>query len=169
MRSFHRSTAAAAVALTAIALTACISTADEVAPEATAPPPPASSAPVEPTPTTTPDPWAGYFDEQAQDGATEYEVQFWGSFGDVGAVAPSGNRDERLPAGDYTIDVSCAGEAEILVSATDLENTDLTEPTTMTCPMSTILGVTTTADGLEVTLDPQGDTGAFLVRIDEAV
>jgi hypothetical protein len=167
MRSFRRSTAAAAVALATMALTACISTADEVAPEET-PPPPASSAPAEPTPTMTPDPWAGYFDEQAQNGATEYEAQFWGSFGDVGAVAPSGNRDERLPAGAYTVDVSCAGEADILVSATDLEGTDLTEPTTMTCPMSTVLGVTTAAGGLEVTLDPQGDTGAFLVRIAEA-
>jgi hypothetical protein len=155
------------LAAAALLTSGCIATDAVPGGEPSSEPPTAETSP-SPTPESTPDPWAGYFDAEAAEDPGSSAARFWGSFGDVGGAGPAANRDERLPAGDYTIDVQCAGDAEVVVTMTDLAGDALADADTLTCPMSTDYSVTLADDGVDIMLDPQGDTGAYLVRIDEA-
>ncbi|MDJ1114481.1 hypothetical protein [Microbacterium dauci] len=155
------------LAAAALLTTGCIATDAVPGAEPSSEPPTAETSP-SPTSEPTPDSWAGYFDAEAADDPGSSTVRFWGSFGDVGAVAPATNRDERLPAGEYTIDVQCAGDAETVVTIADLAGDALAETSTLACPMATAYSMTLAEDGLDIRLDPQGATGAYLVSIDEA-
>jgi hypothetical protein len=128
-------------------------------PVVTAPNPPPSSSPA-----STPDPWAGYFDDTAKADPGAYDSQFWGSFGDPGGVFPVQNEDQRLAAGTYIAEVVCAGAPEVQASFTDLGGEPLGEAITVTCPGSVMVDIELAEPGIIMMLDTQREPGAYLVR-----
>ncbi len=171
----RRLAAAAAVAAASLAFTACTSPAP-AAPDAersTTPPPVVEASPT-PTPssTPTPDPWVGFYDEFAEEIKAESAVQFWGSFGDPGAVAVADHRDLTLAAGTHQVIVECVGPALVTVTLSAIapgDGSTLAEPSEtydLECPGGVVLELTTTDPGLAAVLDSHGEAGAFLVRMD---
>lgn len=134
-------------------------------------PPPASSpgataddTPTPSTPASTPDPWAGHFDDTVRDGQGDYDSQFWGSFGDPGGVAAVRNEDQRIEPGAYTVEVLCAGAPQVQASFTDLEGDPVGEAVAVTCPGSAAVDVELVERGIIMLLDSQREPGAYLVR-----
>lgn len=158
---------AGALAAAAIVLAGCFPAADgETPPSASSPawsPAPSSPAPSS-SPASTPDPWAGYFDDTAKTDPGAYDSQFWGSFGDPGGVFPVQNEDQRLAAGTYIAEVVCAGAPEVQASFTDLGGEPLGEAITVTCPGSVMVDIELAEPGIIMMLDTQREPGAYLVR-----
>jgi hypothetical protein len=93
------------------------------------------------------------------------DSQFWGSCGDVGGVAPNRSENQTVEPGSYTVEIRCEGApvVDAKISATD--GTVLVEPFTLDCPSTVTVPVELPSRGIAVTLDPRGETGAYLIRI----
>ncbi|WJL94790.1 hypothetical protein QSU92_12530 [Microbacterium sp. ET2] len=161
-QALRRSFTGSAVAVAAVLFAGCAPGAPE--PDAlTATPTPSATASASPSP--TPDPWAGHFDEQARAESTQFQAQFWGSFGDPGGVAVVRNEDQRLPAGAYDIEIECAGAPSLDAAISDLAGGALVEPLSLTCPSSATVPVALSEPGATFVLDSRGEVGAYLIRI----
>ncbi|QLD12295.1 hypothetical protein [Microbacterium oleivorans] len=113
----------------------------------------------------TPDPWAGYFDEEARANQREVPTQFWGSFGDVGGVAVNRSENQTLEPGGYAVTVRCEGPDGLTVTVETSAGTRLGDPVAVACPAATTLPVDLTERGLVVMLDSGGQAGAYLIGI----
>lgn len=163
--SRNRIIIAGVLATGAVLLVGCFPTTDGDTPPSPASPVVTTANSSTPSsPASTPDPWAGYFDDTAKADPGAYDSQFWGSFGDPGGVFPVQNEDQRLAAGTYIAEVMCAGASEVQASFTDLDGEPLGEDITVTCPGSVMIDVELTEPGIIMMLDTQREPGAYLVR-----
>lgn len=129
--------------------------------------PPASDAPYE----RPADDWVTHFAEFAARDEAAATTRFWGSFGDPGTVAASDTRDATLPAGEHLVIVDCGGPQQVTItlSGLDDEGSELAEPSEtyeLECPGGVALDLTTARPGIAVLVDPHGEAGAYMVRID---
>lgn len=141
--------------------------------------PPGDATPAQPAPTTaavatpsapssavtTPDPWAGHFDDEARANQMEIPTQFWGSFGDPGAAAVNRSENRTLEPGGYAVGIQCDGPDQLTVTIETSGGTRLGEPATVACPAATTLPIELTEPGMVVTLDSDGQAGAYLIGI----
>jgi hypothetical protein len=129
--------------------------------------PPASDAPYE----RPADDWVTHFAEFAARDEAAATTRFWGSFGDPGTVAASDTRDATLPAGEHLVIVDCGGPQQVTItlSGLDDEGSEPAEPSEtyeLECPGGVALDLTTARPGIAVLVDPHGEPGAYMVRID---
>lgn len=174
-RAGDRAIAAVVMVGAAFALAACTSGAD---PDGSTPPgtsaPAATDGPAspsEPAPSGTPDPWAGHFDDRAENEQQEYLAQFYGIFGDPGAAAPVKSVAEFLDPGSYTVMLECAGAPRVEASLATPDGDAGTDeiiagPWQLACPAAVTTTVELASPGLAVLLDSGADSGAYLVQID---
>lgn len=129
--------------------------------------PPASDAPYE----RPADDWVTHFAEFAARDEAAATTRFWGSFGGPGTVAASDTRDATLPAGEHLVIVDCGGPQQVTItlSGLDDEGSEPAEPSEtyeLECPGGVALDLTTARPGIAVLVDPHGEAGAYMVRID---
>ena len=155
----------AGVAASVCMLASCTPPGD-TAPEQPAPTTPAVATPATPaSAAATPDPWIGHFEDEARANQMEVPTQFWGSFGDVGAVAVNRSENQTLEPGGYAVAVQCDGPDQLAVTIETSGGTRLAEPATVACPATTTLPVELTERGMVVLLDSDGEAGAYLIGI----
>ena len=121
---------------------------------------------VSPTPTTTADPWAGHFQRRADEEKGDHLAQLWGSFGDVGAVAPT-SLTTTISPGSHTVAVTCAGPPSVTVTLADVEGEG--EPVAeevVTCPGASTRSIELDTEAVTIAVDSDGETGAYLVQFD---
>ena len=124
-----------------IALSGCVSGEGESSTSSTAEGPSGSPAPSSPAPATTPDPWAGHFDDEAAAATVgEYVWQSWGSFGDPGGVAAQRNENQTIEPGLYQVSISCAGAVRVLGRIASSAGSDVA-PISLECPATTSTSV----------------------------
>ncbi|SDQ96834.1 hypothetical protein SAMN04487847_3054 [Microbacterium sp. cf332] len=124
-----------------------------------------SVLPTTPSATPTPDPWIGYFEDEARDNPTDIPTLFWGSFGDVDQVAVNKTTHESLEPGPYVVEIRCAGPERIVATVETPDGTPLVDDAEVACPGAVTLPVDLAEPGMSVTLDSEGETGAYLVGI----
>ncbi len=117
------------------------------------------------------DEWATYFAEFAAQEVAAATTRFWGSFGDPGEVAVQDSRDLTAAAGDHQVIVDCGGPQRVTITLSGLDDdgADLAEPSEtyeLECPGAVALDLTTERPGIAVLVDPHGEQGAYMVRID---
>ncbi|MEV8238651.1 hypothetical protein AB0O90_00250 [Microbacterium testaceum] len=132
--------------------------------------PSATSAVPSPSLTTTapptPDPWAGYFDDEVADAEVgEYLWQSWGTFGDSGQVAPHRSENRTVQPGAYTVTLECAGPEMMTGRIATSAGTSVIDPLSVSCMAATPVPVDLPEKGLLVDLDSAGAAGAFLIRV----
>lgn len=154
----------ATVAVAAIALTGCIG--DEDA----APSPGAVASETTPSPSAspsvTPDPWAGYFDDEVAAAAPgDFLWQSWGTFGDPGGVAPFRSDNQTIDPGAYAVTIDCAGPDAVTGRISTSAGTAIGEPLLLPCQASTQVEIDLPERGLLVELDSDREPGAFLIRV----
>ncbi len=115
------------------------------------------------------DPWQHYFDSAAD--AQPYAASMSGSFGPEGNVSVTSTTDLSLAAGDHVIEFQCAGDAQVTLTASAVRAsngnpTGAWTSTDVSCPGSTYLELTTLDEGLTITADSHGATGAFFIGVD---
>ncbi|MDF2047627.1 hypothetical protein P2P98_15790 [Microbacterium sp. Kw_RZR3] len=114
----------------------------------------------------TPDPWAGYFDDEVTDAEVgEYLWQSWGTFGDGDEVAPRRGDNRTVEPGTYTVTLECAGPEMMTGRITTTSGTAVIDPLSVSCMAATPVQVDLPEKGLLVDLDSGGEEGAYLIRV----
>jgi len=134
---------------------------------------PPSAVPLTPSPTVptttatpTPDPWAGYFDDEVADAERgEYLWQSWGTFGDSGHVALHRSDNQTIEPGSYTVTLDCAGPEMLTGRISTSAGTPVIDPLSVSCMAATPVPVDLPERGLLVELDSDRVPGAFLIRV----
>lgn len=151
--------------LLGIALSGCVGGEGESSPSSTAESPSSAPAPSSPAPATTPDPWAGHFDDEAADAAVgEFVWQSWGSFGDPGGVAAQRNDNQTIEPGHYQVSISCAGATRVLGRIASSAGSDIA-PISLECPTTTTTSVELSEPGMLIEIDSDRDPGAYLIQV----
>ncbi|MCJ1707291.1 hypothetical protein [Microbacterium sp. VKM Ac-2923] len=151
--------ATATVVVAGLALAGCTGGEDDVAPPTTPAP---TSAPT----TSTPDAWAGTFDDVVSAAEVgEYVWQSWGTFGDPGGVAPFRNENRTVEPGVYDVTLRCAGPQTVTASLWTATGTAIGDPVPFSCGAVTALPVEVADRGLRIDLDSDREPGAFLIQV----
>ncbi|MDF2992627.1 MAG: hypothetical protein K0S37_3141 [Microbacterium sp.] len=148
------------------ALTGC--TSDDAEPPTAVPLTPSPTVPTA-TSSPTPDPWAGYFDDEVADAEVgEYLWQSWGTFGDSGQVATHRSENRTVDPGTYTLTLDCAGPEAITGRISTSAGTVVTDAVSVSCLAPTPIPIDLPDRGLLVELDSDGAPGAFLIQVGAA-
>lgn len=116
------------------------------------------------TPPPKVDEWIGRFDARAAEVGGSGSV-VWGDFGLPGATAAHTSTDATLAAGPHRVLIECDGPTSVTATIADGSAAALVSKE-VGCPGSIALDVTSEAQGLAVTVDSDGEPGAFLIAID---
>jgi hypothetical protein len=118
------------------------------------------------------DTWADFFDDLAAQGG--YSVQAWGSFGPSDEIVVIENRDRSLPAGEHTVDYTCAGIysthtvafSSVAISGAEMTPVDVLATEEVSCPGTATFMMRNPTDGFAMSIDSHGSAGAYLVQVD---
>lgn len=111
-----------------------------------------------------PDEWEGYYDDVPL--TVTAESTMWGSFGSPDAISGTNTTNMTIAAGDHVVRVDCAGAAEVTITMSDAEMTDILVSEDVACGESRDIDVSTQSEGLMIQLDSDGEAGAYHVMID---
>jgi len=148
------------------ALTGCTGgDAEPSAPATLAPSPTVSTT----APSPSPDPWAGYFDDEVAEAEVgEYLWQSWGTFGDAGGVGAHRSENRTVEPGAYTVTLDCAGPEMMTGRIATSSGAAIGDALSVSCLAPTPVAVELPERGLVVELDSEGAPGAFLIRVSPA-